>query len=198
METKRLSQAQRQEECNNASDLGTRFYRLEILIGKAPGSADDVRRFKKTTFSVNSKQTLSPRRVPRCQCIRSVQPHVPPVVGVTPVRARGRSWMYIASSRIRASDRKRRSSPRSRSSQNASSTLEDSRQRANPKSRRVIPPEFQRAGLHARLGAATLEWRKPTGRPASKWAFLEAGCHVVSVVGRLACKIASARALSST
>ena len=96
METKRLSQAKRQEECNNASDLGTRFYRLEILIGKAPGSADDVRRFKKTTFSVNSKQTLSPRRVPRCQCIRSVQPHAPPVVGVTPVRARGRSWMYIA------------------------------------------------------------------------------------------------------
>jgi hypothetical protein len=117
------------------------FIDSKILIGKAPGSADDVRRFKKTTFSVNSKQTLSPRRVPRCQCIRSVQPHAPPVVGVTPVRTRGRSWMYIALSRIRASDRKRRSSPRSRSSQNASSTLEDPRQRANPKS----PTEFQRA-----------------------------------------------------
>ena len=68
------------------------FIDSKILIGKAPGSADHVRRFKKTTFSVNAKQTLSPRRVPRCQCIRSVQPHAPPVVGVTPVRARGRSW----------------------------------------------------------------------------------------------------------
>jgi hypothetical protein len=28
-----------------------------------------------------------------------------------------------------------------------------------------------RAGLHARLGAATLKWRKPTGRPASKMGF---------------------------
>ena len=163
------------------------FIDSKILIGKAPGSADDVRRFKKTTFSVNAKQTLSPRRVPRCQCIRSVQPHAPPVVGVTPVRARGRSWMYIALSRIRASDRKRRSSPRSRSSQNASSTLEDPRQRANPKfpkgDRR---PNFSARGCMQGSERATLEWRKPTRRPASKWAFLEAGCHVVSVVALLA------------
>ena len=70
------------------------FIDSKILIGKAPGSADDVRRFKKTTFSVNSKQTLSPRRVPRCQCIRSVQPHALPVVGVTAVRARSLVDVY--------------------------------------------------------------------------------------------------------
>ena len=122
------------------------FIDSKILIGKAPGSADHVRRFKKTTFSVNAKQTLSPRRVPRCQCIRSVQPHAPPVVGVTPVRARDRSWMCIALSRIRASDRKRRSSPRSRSSQNASSALEDPRHRANPKS----PKGDRRPSFNAR------------------------------------------------
>jgi hypothetical protein len=133
------------------------FIDSKILIGKAPGSADDVRRFKKTTFSVNAKQTLSPRRVPRCQCIRSVQPHAPPVVGVTPVRARGRSWMYIALSRIRASDRKRRSSPRSRSRQNASSTLEDPRQRANPK----FPKGDRRPSFSARgcmQGSEQLHW----------------------------------------
>ena len=44
------------------------------------------------------------------------------------------------------------------------------------------PAQFQRAGLHARLGATILKWRKPTGGPLLKWAFPEAGCHVISVV----------------
>jgi hypothetical protein len=66
------------------------------------------------------------------------------------------------------------------------SALEHPRRHANSEIPKGDPPEFQRAGLHARLGAAILEWRKPTGRPASKWAFLEAGCHVVSVAALLA------------
>jgi hypothetical protein len=73
---------------------------------------------------------------------------------------------YIVLSRIRASDRKRRLSPRSRSSENAFSTFEHPRQRANSpddhglsKSPKVanIPPEFLRGGVACKACSSYVE-----------------------------------------
>ena len=157
METKRLSQAKRQEECNNASDLGTRFYRLENPDRKSS-------RF-------NGRREAIQKNDVQCELEANVVPKAGPALPMYPIRpasratrcwrnscARQRSlldvYRFVAH---RASDRKRRSSPRSRSSQNASSTLEDPRQRANPK----FPKGDRRPSFSARgcmQGSEQLHW----------------------------------------